>query len=71
MTMTITFILGSKTHLENTVHCFEYLATYCTEVTQLGPYHDDDDGDVYDVYEDYDDDVYNVYKDANGATLRH
>ena len=58
--MTITFILGSKTHLENTVHGFEYLATDCTEVTQLRPYHDDDGDDVCDhVYDDYDDDVYN------------
>ena len=44
-----------KDHLENAVHGFEYLATYCMEVAQLGPFDDDhhdddvdddDDGEV-------------------------
>ena len=53
-----------KDHLENAVHGFEYLATNCTEVTQLGPYDDDHDHDHEDHHDNLDD------KD-NEATSRH
>ena len=57
-----------KDHLENAVHGFEYLATNCTEVAQLGPYDDnvDDDHD-----HDHDDNVDDDDDDNSGATSRH
>ena len=33
--------LTFESHLEDTVHCFEYLSTHCTEIAHFGPNHDD------------------------------
>ena len=61
------FIQLFKDHLENAIHGFEYLATNCTEVAQLGPYDDDHHDHDHDHGDNVDDDD----DDNNGATSRH